>query len=70
MLIVFDDMITDMINTEKLKPIITELFIGGKTLNIWIVFITQSYFKVPKDVILDVIPKDVILHIFYYVNSK
>ena len=43
-------MITDMINTEKLKPIITELFIGGKTLNIWIVFITQSYFKVPKDV--------------------
>ena len=47
MLIVFDDMITDMINTEKLKPIITELLTGGKTLNILIVFITQSYFKVP-----------------------
>ena len=49
-LIVFDDMIADMINNIKLNPIVTELFIRGRKLNISIVFITQSYFKVPKDV--------------------
>ena len=48
-LIVFDDMIADMINNNKL----TELFIRGRKLNISIVFITQSYFKVPKDVRLN-----------------
>ena len=48
-LIVFDDMIADMINNKKLNPIVTELFIRGRKLNISIVFITQSYFKVPKD---------------------
>ena len=48
-LIVFDDMIADMINNKKLKPIVTELFIREIKLNISIVFITQSYFKVPKD---------------------
>ena len=48
MLIVFDDMIADMINYNKLNPIVTELFIRGRKLNISIVFITQSYFKVPK----------------------
>ena len=47
-LIVFDDMIADMINNKKL-----ELFIRGRNLNISIVFITQSYFKVPKDVRLN-----------------
>ena len=52
-LIVFDDMIADMINNKKLNPIVTELFIRGKKLNISIVFITQSYFKVPKDVRLN-----------------
>ena len=51
-LIVFDDMIADMIN-NKLNPIVTELFIRGRKLNISIVFITQSYFKVPKDVRLN-----------------
>ena len=45
-----DDMIADMINNEKLNPVVTELFIRGRKLNISIVFITQSYFKVPKDV--------------------
>ena len=50
---VFDDMIVDMINNNKLNPIVTELFIGGRKLNISIVFITQSYFKVPKDVRLN-----------------
>ena len=52
-LIVFDDMIADMINNNKLNPIVTELFIRGRKLNISIVFITQSYFKMPKDVRLN-----------------
>ena len=52
-LIVFDDMIADMINNKKLDPIVTELFIRGRKLNSSIVFITQSYFKVPKDVRLN-----------------
>ena len=52
-MIVFDDMIADMINNEKLNPIVTELFIRGRKLNIYIFFITQSYFKVPKDVRLN-----------------
>ena len=52
-LIVFDDMIADMINDKTLNPIVTELFIRGRKLNISIVFITQSYFKVPKDVRLN-----------------
>ena len=52
-LIVFDDMIADMIHNKKLDSIVTELFIRGKKLNISLVFITQSYFKVPKDVRLN-----------------
>ena len=52
-LIVFDDMIADMINNEKLNSIVTELFIRGRKLNISLVFITQSYFKVPRDVRLN-----------------
>ena len=47
-LIVFDDMIADMINDEKLNLTVTELFTRGRRLNISIVFIMQSYFKVPK----------------------
>ena len=42
-----------MINKNKLNPVVTELFIRGRKLNISIVFITQSYFKVPKDVRLN-----------------
>ena len=42
-----------MINKKKLNSVITELFIRGRKLNISIVFITQSYFKVPKDVRLN-----------------
>ena len=49
-LIVFDDMITNMINNKKLNSIVTELFIRGRKSNISLVFITKSYFKVPKDV--------------------
>ena len=52
-LIVFDDMIADMINNKKLNSVVTELFIRDRKLNISLVFITQSYFKVPKDVRLN-----------------
>ena len=52
-LIVFDDMIADMIHNKKLDSIVTELFIRGRKLNISLVFITQSYFKVPKVVRLN-----------------
>ena len=52
-LMVFDDMIADMINNKKLNSVVTELFIRGRKLNISIVFIMQSYFKVPKDVRLN-----------------
>ena len=52
-LIVFDDMIADMINIKKLNPIVTEFFIRGRKRNISIVFIMQSYFKVPKDIRLN-----------------
>ena len=46
-------MIADMISNKKLNPVVNELFIRGRKLNISIVFITQSYFKVPKDVRLN-----------------
>ena len=49
-LIVFDDMIVDMIHNKKPNPVVTELF---RTLGISTVFITQSYFKVPKYVRLN-----------------
>ena len=49
-LIVFDYMIADMIYNKKPKSVVTELFIRGRKINISLVFITQSYFKVPKDV--------------------
>ena len=49
-LTVFDDIIVSMINNKKLNRIITELFIRERKLSISIVFITQSYFKVSKDV--------------------
>ena len=42
-LIVFDDMIADMINNKKVNSIVTELFIRGRKLNISFVFIMQSY---------------------------
>ena len=46
-LIVFDDMIADMINNNKLNSILTELFIRGRKLNISLLFITQSYSVIP-----------------------
>ena len=53
MLIVFDEMIADMISNEKLNSIVTELFFRDRKLNMLLVFIVQSCFKVPKDVRLN-----------------
>ena len=47
------DMIADMIHNKNLDPIVTELFIRARKLSISLVFITQSYFKVPKDIRLN-----------------
>ena len=52
-LIIFDDMIADVIHNKKLNSIVTESFIKGIKLNISLVFITQSCFQVPKVVILN-----------------
>ena len=52
-LIVFDDMIADVINNKKVNSVVADLFIRGRKLNISLVFITQSYFEVPKDVRLN-----------------
>ena len=49
-LIVFDDMIADIMTNKKFQSLIKELFIRCRKLNISLVFITQSYFSVPKDV--------------------
>ena len=52
-LTVFDDMIADMIHNKKLSSIVTELFMRGRKLNISLVFITKSHFKVSKDIRLN-----------------
>ena len=49
-LIVFDDMIADIMTNKKFQAIIKELFIRCRKLNVLLVFITQSCFSVPKDV--------------------
>ena len=51
-LIVFDDIIADMLNM-RLNPIVSELCIRGRKVNISLVFITQSYFAVPKNLRLN-----------------
>ena len=61
-LIVFDDIIANMLSNKKRNPIVPELFITGRKLNISLVFITQSYFAVPKDIRLNCT--------HYYENSK
>ena len=50
---VFDDMIADIMTNKKFQAIIKELFIRCRELNISLVFITQSYFSVPKDIRLN-----------------
>ena len=52
-LIVFDDVIANMINNKKLNSIVTELFIRVRKLNISLLFITKSYFKISKYVRLN-----------------
>ena len=52
-LIVFDEMIADMINNKKLNSLVTEMFIRGRKSNISLGFLTQSYFKVSRDVRLN-----------------
>ena len=46
-------MIADMLTNKKINPIVLELFIKGRKLNISLVFITQSYFTAPKDIRLN-----------------
>ena len=63
-LIVFDDLIADMINNKKRNSIVTDLFIRERKLHISFAFITQSYFMVPEDV------RPNSTHFFYHENSK
>ena len=49
----FDNMITDMESNKKLSPVVTELFLRGSKLNISLVFVSQSYFKVLKTIRLN-----------------
>ena len=51
-LIVFDDMISDMLNNKRHNPIVAELFIRGRKLNVSLVFIMQYCFVVPKNISL------------------
>ena len=55
-LTIFDDMIADIMRSKKFKAIVKELFIRCRKLNISIVFITQSYFRTPKDTRLNSTP--------------
>ena len=52
-LIIFDDMIAVILINKKLSPIVTELFIRGRKLNISLVFVMQSYFAAPKNIRLN-----------------
>ena len=52
-LIVFDDMIADVLSHKKLNPIVPELFIRGRKLNISLNFITKSYLAVLKNIRLN-----------------
>ena len=63
-LIVFDDMIADIMTNEKVQAIIKELFIRCRKLNISLIFITKSYFSVPKDVRLNS------THLIMKINNK
>ena len=52
-LVVFDDTIADMESNKELSPIVTELFLRRRKLSVSLVFISQSYFKVPKTIRLN-----------------
>ena len=50
LLIAFHDVIADILSNEKLNPIVTELFISGRKQNNFLIFITQSYLAIPKNI--------------------
>ena len=52
-LIAFDEMIADIMSNKNIQAVVKELFIRCRKLNISLVFITQFYFSVPKDVRLN-----------------
>ena len=52
-LIVSDNMVANMLSNKRLNPIVTELFIRGRKRNIYLLFIKQSYFFVPKNIRLN-----------------
>ena len=52
-LTVFDDIITDIMSNEKFQAVVKKLFIRCRKLNISLVFISQSYFSIPKEVRLN-----------------
>ena len=52
-LIFFDDMIADMLSNKKFNLVVTDLFIRGRKLKIYLLFIEQSYFNVPKNIRLN-----------------
>ena len=52
-MIVFDNVIADILSNKKLNPVVTKLFIRGRKLNISLVFITGFYFGVPKNIRLN-----------------
>ena len=49
-LILFDEMIADMLSNKKLNAIVTEPFFRGNKVNISLVFMTESYFALPKNI--------------------
>ena len=63
-LIVFDDLIADMLSNKKLNPVVSESFIRRRKLNISLVFVTQFYFYVPKNIRLN------FMHYFIMKNAK
>ena len=60
-LILFEDIIADVLSNKNLNPIVSELFIRGGKLNIFLVFITQSDFSVPKNIRLKNIQHTILL---------
>ena len=49
-MILFDDMIADMLSKKKRQPIITELYIRDRKLNMYLVFITKSFFAIRTNI--------------------
>ena len=68
-LIVFDDMIADILSNKKRNPSVTELFIRGRKLNISRVFIKQYYFTVPKNIRINS-AHYIVMNIFCYETKE